>query len=352
VRPAAVVDPERLAALALSFVSGIGPARFRELRRAHPTARAALAAAAAPALAERAIDRARSAVAAAHAAGAGVAESGDAEYPASLDDLDDPPPHLWYLGDPSIVGASAPPAVAIVGTRRTTAYGERVTAELATALARAGATIVSGMALGIDAAAHRAALQAGGRTVAVLGTGVDVPYPAAHRTLHTEIARTGLVVSEQPVGARAGPGAFPRRNRIIAALASATIVVEAGARSGALITASHALDLGRTVAAVPGPIDVPQAAGSNELVRDGAVVIASVADALALLGLHGPPARRGPTFDGDERIVWDALSVPAPDLDVLTARTALPTRVCLAALTNLELAGAVECSLTGEVRRR
>jgi DNA processing protein len=256
------------------------------------------------------------------------------------------------MGDTSLVGAAAGPAVAVVGTRRCTAYGERITTELAGALARAGATIVSGMALGVDAAAHRAALGAGGRTVAVLGTGVDVPYPAAHRGLHAEIARRGLVLSEQPPGERAGPGAFPRRNRIIAALAAVTIVVEAGARSGALITATHALDLGRTVAAVPGPIDVAEAAGSNELIRDGAVVIASVADALALLGLDAPPARRGPTFDGDERVVWDALAVPAPDLDVLTTRCSLPTRSCLAALTTLELAGAVECALTGEVRRR
>jgi DNA processing protein len=289
---------------------------------------------------------------AAELAGAAMSAYGDADYPAPLRDLHDPPPHLSMLGDAALVAAGAPPTVSIVGTRSSSAYGERIATALAGALAQAGATVVSGMARGIDAAAHRAALDAGGRTAAVLGTGVDVPYPAAHRALHAEIARSGLVLSEQPPGARAGAGAFPRRNRIIAALAPVTIVVEAGFRSGALITAGCALDLGRTVAAVPGPVDAPQAAGSNELLRDGAVVIAAVADALALLGLDRSPAPRVATFDGDERTVWDALAAPAPDLDVLSTRARLPARACLAAVTALELAGAVECSLTGEVRRR
>lgn len=285
----------------------------------------------------------------ADAAGASLLLRGDAGYPTPLLDLADPPPHLFALG---LASAAAPPAVAIVGTRSATAYGERVTRELATACARAGAVVVSGLARGIDAAAHRAALDVAGRTVAVLGTGIDVPYPAAHAALHRTIAERGLLLSEHAPGERATPGSFPRRNRLIAALAQVTIVVEAGATSGALITAGHALDLGRTVAAVPGPIDAPRSAGVNELLRDGAAVVASVADAVALLGLTEPVRRPPPDLDGDERAVWEALARGPADLDSLAARCALPARRCVAAVTALELGGAVECALTGEIRRR
>jgi DNA processing protein len=239
-----------------------------------------------------------------------------------------------------------------VGTRDPSSYAERVTRELCGALARAGAAVVSGMARGIDAAAHRAALDAGGRTAAVLGTGIDVPYPAANAALHAAIARRGLLLSEHAPGERATAGSFPRRNRIIAALAQVTIVVEAGAKSGALITAGHALDLGRVVAAVPGPIDSPRSAGSNELLRDGAVVIASVADAVALLGLERPAAAPRAEVQGDERLVWDALSGGPLDLDTLTARCALPARRCMAAVSALELSGSIEGAMTGEIRRR
>ena len=271
------------------------------------------------------------------------------DYPSPLRDLPDPPATLWALGNMAML---APPVVAIVGTRRATPYGERITHALASALARSGACIVSGLARGVDATAHRAALAEGGRTVAVLGTGVDVPYPVGHRALHAEISARGLVISERSPGSRAIRGCFPRRNRIIAALADVTIVVEAGVTSGALITARHALELGRDVAAVPGPIDAPASAGSNDLLRDGAILIASVADALALAGVT--PAVRRPhlTPDGDERVVWDALGRGALEIDSLVAATALPASRCLAAVTSLELAGAIECELTGEIRRR
>jgi DNA processing protein len=281
--------------------------------------------------------------------GAEVRVAGDAGYPETLLDLPDPPPCLFALGSPDVLAA---PTVAIVGTRSATPYGERVTRQLAGALARAGACVVSGMALGIDAVAHQGALDAGGRTVAVLGTGIDVPYPRAHRALHRRIAGAGLVLSEHPPGVAATAGCFPRRNRIIAALAAVVVVVEAGHRSGALITASHALELGRTVAAVPGPIDAPSSAGSNELLRDGAVVIATADDALALVGLTAPRTRPAAELSPDERRVWEALAGGALDLDALTHRSALPVRQCLAAITALELAGAVECALTGEIRRR
>lgn len=284
-----------------------------------------------------------------------VLASGDPEYPNRLADLPDPPPILFAIGAVEALNA---PCVAIVGTRRATSYGERMTFGLASALARAGVTVISGMARGIDGVAHRAALAAGGRTIAVLGTGVDVAYPTAHRALHADIARRGLLLSEELPGDRATGGSFPKRNRIIAALASVTIVVEAPHRSGALITAAHALDLDRIVAAVPGPIDVPQSAGSNMLLRDGAVMIAEIADALTLMGVSVPGtlAREqieAPALaDGAQRAVWSALHSPAPDLDALAARASLPARRCLAAVSALELSGAIECALTGEIRRR
>jgi DNA processing protein len=241
--------------------------------------------------------------------------------------------------------------VAIVGTRRATAYAERVTRQLASTLARAGATVISGLARGVDAAAHRGALEVGGATVAVLGTGLDVCYPKGHAALQREIGERGLLLSELAPDDAAHPGSFPRRNRIIAALARVTIVVEAGVRSGALITAAHALEMNRGVAAVPGPIDVPQAQGSNELLRDGASVIASMADALALLGLTAP-IRLSELPEGTaERTVWDALDAGGLPLESLAARASLPAHEALAAVTALELRGLVECALTGEIRR-
>lgn len=290
--------------------------------------------------ADRALDRAER-------CGAHLLLLESAEYPGALRDLEYPPPALFALGD---LDRLRPPVVAIVGTRRATAYGERVTRDLAGALAAAGATIVSGLARGIDAAAHRAALTAGS-TVAVLGTGVDITYPAAHRGLQDEIAARGVLLSEELPGDRASGGSFPKRNRIIAALASVTIIVEAPVRSGALITASHALDLGRTVAAVPGPIDAPQSAGSNELLRDGAMVIATVDDALALIGAAPAPVRTLPVMDAVQRLVWGALADGMASVEMIAARTGQSIRDCLAAVTALEVEGLLECTTSGEICR-
>lgn len=322
--------------------------KFAEHVARFGSASKALDAVISPAARQRALDDAALAIASAHSLGARVLVRGDDDYPRALHDLPDAPPVLFALGDLAMLDA---PVVAIVGTRACTAYAERVTREVATALARAGVCIASGMARGIDACAHVAALEAGGRTIAVLGTGVNVAYPAAHSALHRRIAARGLLLSEHLPGDRAHAGAFPRRNRLVAALAQATIVIEAGVKSGALITAAHALELGRTVAAVPGPIDMLQSAGSNELLRDGATFIATVADALALVGATAP-VRRPPELAPDELAVWDALARGALDADTLTARSGLPAARCLAAVTKLEIAGAVECELTGEIRRR
>jgi DNA processing protein len=272
------------------------------------------------------------------------------EYPKELNDLAHPPRELYAIGRSS---ALATPRVAIVGTRNSTAYGERITRTLTRALVRGGVSIVSGMARGIDAAAHRTALEQGGNTVAVLGTGIDVPYPVGHRLLHRTIAEHGLVVSENPPGTKAAQGAFPKRNRIIAALAPVTIVVEAGFRSGALNTASQAIELGRVVAAVPGPIDSDQSRGSNQLLRDGAVLIAAPEDALTLLGVSAPrDAPPPPLLPESEQKVWDAIAEGFVETDSLPASTGLTMAECLAAITSLEIIGLVECSLAGEIRRR
>lgn len=218
-----------------------------------------------------------------------------AELPACLGDLSHRVAGLWCLGDLTSLDGAPDRLVAIVGTRECSPYAERTAERLAAACARAGLVVVSGLARGVDAAAHRGAIRAGGRTVAVLGTGVDVPYPVGHRALHAAVQGAGLVVSEMEPGTRARPGCFPRRNRIIAALAQVTVVVEAGFKSGAMNTAGQALQLGRGVAAVPGPIDDPRTGGSNLLIRDGAHAIASVED---VLGLYGLSTFAGPRADG------------------------------------------------------
>lgn len=255
---------------------------------------------------------------------------------------------LWAEGDLSLLER---PCVAIVGTRRATAYAERVARELGRVLALAGATVVSGLARGVDACAHRGALDVDGATVAVLGTGLDVVFPKAHAQLQRTIGARGLLLSELEPGDPAHGGSFPERNRIIAALCVATIVVEGGHQSGALITAKHALELGRNVGAVPGPIDVPQSAGSNKLLVDGAVVIASMADALSLAGLVAPLRLSELPARGAERRLWDALALGPADLDTLCTRAALPAHEGMAAVSALEVRGMIECALSGEIRR-
>jgi len=214
-------------------------------------------------------------------AGLGALAIGSSGYPSMLLDLGDPPAVLWTRGDPTVVGL---PGVAVVGARRATESGRRVAHEIGVGLAEAGLVVVSGMALGVDAAAHEGALAGGGLTIAVLGSGADRPSPTSHRRLYERIVRSGVVLSEFDPGARAAPFHFPRRNRVIAALTHAVVVVEAAERSGALITVDHALDLGRTVYAAPGPLDRPQSAGTNGLIRDGARVVTSVGALVDELG--------------------------------------------------------------------
>ena len=341
---------EALAGIALSLAPGIGRVRFRELADESASLAAAFERTVPEHRRSALLEEAAALAGRATACGSRMLVYGLASYPPRLRELPDPPPVLYVDGHDEWLDGG--PVVGIVGTRAATAYGERVTREIAAQLARGGALLLSGMARGIDGAAHRGALGAGGRSGAVLGTGIDIAYPAAHRALHAELRERGVVITELPPGEKATGGSFPERNRIIAALADLVIVIEAGRKSGALITAARALELGRVVAAVPGPIDSPQSEGSNELLRDGAQLIASPADALALIGLTMPP--RAPAIEvvGVERVVWDALARGALDLDTLASRTALPAREVMTAVTRLELSGAVECALTGEVRRR
>lgn len=273
------------------------------------------------------------------------------DWPSSLGDLSSAPEQLYLLGHRELLAAPRG-LVAIIGTRRSTPYGERVADRLGEAFSSAGVPVVSGMARGIDAAAHRGALRAQGRTIAVVGTGVDVPYPAGHRELHRAIATSGLVIAEQEPGSRAHQGSFPRRNRIIAALARVVIVVEAPHKSGAMNTVEHALGLGRTVAAVPGPIDSPQSAGTNWLLGTGSQIVATVEDALGLLGVH---ASALPPLEELEPVEADVLAaVPSSGayLDEVAQSTRLPVRQTGIALTSLELKGRVWLGSDGRVSRR
>lgn len=203
-------------------------------------------------------------------------------YPQPLRETPTPPVALFTMGDESLLQATC---VAIVGTRKATSYGKRCASDLAGRLADFGVCIVSGMALGIDAEAHRGALESGGKTIAVLGCGIDVVYPPDHHELYESIRASGLIVSEFPPGTTPEKYNFPLRNRIIAGLSKATVVVEAPLRSGALITAGFAIELGREVLAVPGPISAPSSLGCHSLIKQGAFLCDGVDDVLSRLGL-------------------------------------------------------------------
>ena len=272
-------------------------------------------------------------------------------YPEELADLGEHiPEQLWMRGSAEVLAVR--PRVAIVGTRRATSYGLRVTRELAASVARAGGCVVSGLAAGIDSAAHRAALDADGSTVAVLGTGIDLTFPAGNARLQEEIAVRGALLSELDREDHGTRFTFPKRNRLIAALSSVVVVVEAPVKSGALGTAEIAESIGRTVAAVPGPIDQPQSVGSNLLIQAGSQVITSAEDLLALIGLTPPVRAARAAPDSDEGRVWRALADGATDMDTLCTRSGLPAGQCMAAVTALEIAGSVECAMSGEIRRR
>lgn len=278
--------------------------------------------------------------------GAAVLTPADDLYPWRLRELHQPPAVLFARGT---LASAEPPAVAIVGTRVASSYGVRVARAIATACARSGATVVSGLAAGIDGAAHDAALAAGGRTVGVLGTGIDVVYPRRHVALQERIAQEGLLLSELPPGQRGHGGTFPRRNRIIAALADVTVVVEAGEGSGALITASYAHELHRAVACVPNAIDIPSARGSNALMKEFAEPILSPDDVLEMLALRAQPTP-APILDEHAAACWYAIEHGASCLTDLMRITTLPMRTVAAAVTALELEGLIVVDAAEQIR--
>lgn len=271
----------------------------------------------------------------------------DAAYPERLRDAERPPTVIYTRGTFAIAN---PPAVAIVGTRNATPYGIRMARALSTACASAGVCVVSGLARGIDAAAHEAALVADGRTVAVLGTGPDLFYPPRNRRLQESIAQKGLLLSEFPPGSTGHAGAFPLRNRLIAALADVTVIVEAPEKSGALYTAEFAAKMQRTVAFVPNAIDVPNAKGSNALYNKyDATPLLAADDLLELLKLDARPPYL-PALSGDAATVWDAIQRGADSPAVIAELTALPLIAVQSALGLLEVDGLLVFDGGGRVR--
>ncbi|HEU68744.1 MAG TPA: DNA-protecting protein DprA [Candidatus Acetothermia bacterium] len=271
-------------------------------------------------------------------AGAEILTLDDPGYPAPLREIPIPPPVLYVRGGWKPEDACA---VAIVGTRRCTSYGRVVAKKLAAQLAGRGVTVVSGLAPGIDAAAHEGALSVG-RTIAVLGSGLGKPYPAGREPLIAEIAKRGAVMSEFPWEMPGSQWTFPRRNRIIAGLARAVVVVEAPERSGALITVDHALAQGKEVLAVPGPITSEASRGSNRLLQDGAKPVLSADDVLAELGMPSLPLPAAPTLPPEAQSVYGLLSQEPLDPSEIVARTGLPHPQVSQILLDLVLAGRVQ----------
>jgi DNA processing protein len=271
-------------------------------------------------------------------------------YPVGLEDAADAPWALIGRGDPELLERLEPEAaVTVVGARRASSYGREVARELARELAAAGQVVVSGLAFGIDACAHRGALEGDGLTVAVLGCGADVSYPAAHRSLWRRIGELGLVLSELPPGTGAWRWTFPARNRIMAALAGMTVVVEAAERSGSLITADLAADLGRDLGAVPGPVGSRLSAGPNHLLAGGACVVRDAQDVLD--AMLGPGARRlerhGPPLEPALVDVLGAVERGEETCDAIAAALDLSGAEAATALATLESLGYVSCSLVG-----
>jgi DNA processing protein len=278
-------------------------------------------------------------------------------YPRQLRDLGDPPAvlHSTAPGE-RIAQLSSRPAAAIVGTRRASAYGLEVAATIGRGLGAAGVTVVSGLALGIDAAAHRGALEAGGATVAVLGCGADVAYPRANRSLYERIRANGAVVAELPPGQRPARWTFPARNRIMAALGQVTVVVEAAGRSGSLITVGFAQDLGRDVCAVPGRVTARMAEGANQLIVDGAHPIRGAGDVLDLMLGAGAwdagsvPGERAEPLDARLERVLEAVEA-GDSLDEAAGRARMPASEVRGALGRLELLGLVRRDGLGAYER-
>jgi len=274
-------------------------------------------------------------------------------FPGGLRDGAGAPWALIGQGDPALLARLEPhDAVAVVGSRRASSYGREVSRQLGADLARAGMAVVSGLAFGVDACAHRGALD-DGLTVAVLGTGADVPYPTNHRSLARRIAESGLILSEMPPGTGAWRWSFPARNRIIAGLAGMTVVVEAAERSGSILTADFAVDLGRDLGAVPGPVSARTSVGTNALLANGAAVVRDAQDVLD--SVLGPQARgaepAGEALSAGARLAVQVVEQGATTCDEVAAVLGLSAGDAAAALSAAEGAGYVRVSLVGAYTR-
>jgi len=370
-----VDNEERLSALRLHLATGVGPRTFAALVERFGSARAA-AEASAGELAEtpgigqvsaqkirEEIDRAEpeAELERARAAGVRLIFRGEADYPIALAYLTDAPPLLYVKG--TLVAEDAQ-AMGVVGMRKCSLYGQDQAERIAGGLARAGFTVVSGLARGIDSAAHRGALAAGGRTIAVLGNGLATVYPPENRRLADAVAAHGAFVSEFPMETAPQAENFPRRNRILAALGLGVVVVEAGVRSGSLITARLAAELGKEVFAVPNRVDAPGAAGVHALIRDGAKLVESVADILdefpdlAVEPAAGEDAPRqaGLAFkanlSAEEARLMEVLDTEPAPLETLADRAGLGAPQAAGAMTLLELKGLVRALPGGRFLRR
>jgi DNA processing protein len=355
------MDDERLAYLTLTQVPGMGPGRLRALLSAFPTALGAYSApfdflgtlagfscALATAVKTTPLETGRKVAEEADRLGAGILIPQDDEYPTLLRHITDPPSVLFTLGNLDLFQL---PAAAVVGSRDHSNYGSVVCRSIAGAVAAAGVAVVSGMARGLDAIAQTATLDAGGSTIGVLGNGLGVIYPSANRTLYERVARDGLLLTEFPPGERPHAGSFPRRNRLISGLSRVTVVIEAAAGSGALITAGSALDQGREVMAVPGNITSAVSVGTNRLIRDGAVPVLDPADVLehfaevaagkAPPGM--PPVKRElpDTLSAEERELAGLFGPDPIHPDDLATRSDRPVGEVLALLCGLEISGVV-----------
>lgn len=265
------------------------------------------------------------------------------EYPRLLREIEQPPPVLYIRGD---LTPADDFSVAMVGTRKVTSYGQQITRDTSTFLAGHGLTIVSGLARGVDALAHQHALKAGGRTIAVLGSGVDVIYPPEHRKLAEAIIENGAIISDYPLGTKPEGVNFPPRNRIISGLSLATIVIEAGDRSGALITADFAVEQGRDVFAVPGNVLSPMSQGPNRLIQNGAYAMISPQDVLDALGLEQvsdfQAARQTLPADTTEAKILQVLDYEPIHVDEICHAAGMAVETVTAALTMMELKGMVQ----------
>ncbi len=341
--------------LGFNYVNGIGPVRLDRLIEQCGSIEAAWHASAAELMAiglepkliealietRRTLDLDREMERLQHA-GVALIDRENPAYPAALRHIPSPPPLIYVRGTLSDVDSWS---VAVVGTRQPTAYGREATRRLTTGLVEAGVTIISGLALGIDSIAHTTALDAGGRTLAVLPCGIDLVYPERHDALARRIADHGALISEFPPGTRPTPQLFPVRNRLISGLARGVLVVEAGIKSGALITVDYALEQGRDVFAVPGPIFSPRSEGTNHLIRNGAGLVTCAGDILEALDMSAAASqqevRAALPDDPVEAAVLALVGYEPLHIDDLQRRTSMPVHEVSATLTVLELKGFV-----------